>query len=336
MSLESSFKGKAAESIRMFYATCHKPFLLYMTEVLQDYKKTLVEMQEAIHSYEPESDGFIEQNFLESDIEQKLNKLVDVTQGITDEVNKKIYEVQDIVSLPKLNEIELIQKVQEAKKKTKTTIENLHELDHAQSNALDRMLCKTEKMKNYVEEIGSMLHNGDITVLDFNPNQLRDSGAFNELVGKVNPVEDGFIKFVNILSTIEPLIFFLHPDKMLPVLYRNHPVTASDLDKLKETKEYQDLSEENKLTKEEDALRKYLHNLEPNSGGNPFAGYENPDYGPITYQDRRKVMGGNSPYAGTMEGLPLIGNVLYGEVILYITLLARLMRLSHYLIQIQP
>ncbi|WP_207518859.1 HNH/ENDO VII family nuclease [Pseudogracilibacillus auburnensis] len=168
-------------------------------------------------------------------------------------------------------------------------------------------------MKNYVEEIGSMLHNGDITVLDFNPNQLRDSGALNELVGKVNPVEDGFIKFVNILSTIEPLIFFLHPDKMLPVLYRNHPVTASDLDKLKETKEYQDLSEENKLTKEEeDALRKYLHNLEPNSGGNPFAGYENPDYGPITYQDRRKVMGGNSPYAGTMEGLPLIGNVLYG------------------------
>lgn len=45
ISLESSFKGKAAESIRMFYATCHKPFLLYMTEVLQDYKKTLVEMQ---------------------------------------------------------------------------------------------------------------------------------------------------------------------------------------------------------------------------------------------------------------------------------------------------
>src|SRR5690625_2722822 len=51
--LDEALKGAGGEALRAFYEECHQPFLIFLQQSLIDYSNTLVEIKEAVETFEP-------------------------------------------------------------------------------------------------------------------------------------------------------------------------------------------------------------------------------------------------------------------------------------------
>ncbi|MBO0587459.1 T7SS effector LXG polymorphic toxin [Sporosarcina sp. E16_8] len=70
--MEEQFKGAGGNAIRSFYQECHLPFLHFFKLFSQQFKQVLHQMEAALHSLEPDSTGYIVEQFLEGELEQGL------------------------------------------------------------------------------------------------------------------------------------------------------------------------------------------------------------------------------------------------------------------------
>src|SRR5699024_1586773 len=309
-SLDDALKGKGGDAIRAFYNDCHQPLLVYMNKFLADYKETLEETKQAVQSFEAGEKGFIRQEFLENDVENGLQKVEDVTTGLTDEANSIMKSVNDIVSLPQLDPEEVLHHVQRGKKKTRETVEQLHELDNKQTKALESIEQELTTMKNYVTEREGKIRNGDISISEYDRSTLKNNDVYNEVLGEVNPMHSALNKMENIYAYIDPYMIMLQPQRMFPITYRDHEVskTPVDLSSVKNADTYRKLAHENQATDvEEAALEKYLLGVESGDSNNTFdpddlEDLEDLDDRPMGYWDKVKVQGGNSRLSGTPDG----------------------------------
>ena len=306
VSLEDSLKGKGGKAIRSFYDKSHQPFLIYMYDFLLQFEQTLNQTKQAVHSFEPDPNGYVRQDFIENEVGEGLRKIEDVTINLTNEANDTIRSVQDIISLPQLNEDELVTNLQHGKRKAQETLEQLHELDQSQAHALESLQQMLQTMKNYVSEMEGKFKRGDISIENFNSLSLRKSDAYNSILEKVNPLHHALNKLEDIFSYIAPYMAMLLPHKMFPISFRGHAVskTPPKFDRIKENDTYKELAQKNELTVEEDALLSdYIATSDPDRPKYSKADFEDPEHGPITYWDKRKVYGGNSSLAGSPDGL---------------------------------
>lgn len=185
VSLDDGLKGKGGEAIKSFFAECHLPFLAYMDQFLSNYKQALNRLKQAVHSFESREDGFISQEFLENDVDHGLEKVKTISTELTNEVNHLIRSVQDIVSLPQLDQSELINSVHHGKKITNETIDQLHALDQSQTNALETFQHELHTMKNYLAEIEAMFKKGDIQLTNFSGQSIQNIPDYNKMLEKL-------------------------------------------------------------------------------------------------------------------------------------------------------
>jgi toxin YxiD len=178
-------KGKGGEAIKSFFAECHLPFLAYMDQFLSNYKQALNRLKQAVHSFESREDGFISQEFLENDVDHGLEKVKTISTELTNEVNHLIRSVQDIVSLPQLDQSELINSVQHGKKITNETIDQLHALDLSQTKSLETFQHELLTMKNYLAEIEAMFKKGDIQLTNFSGQSIQNIPDYNKMLEKL-------------------------------------------------------------------------------------------------------------------------------------------------------
>jgi toxin YxiD len=68
-----------------------------------------------------------------------------VTQNLVSEANKEIASVQDIVSLPYLNEQGVIKGIQQAVRNKNETLEQLYEFDRSQTAILEQLQPRIEQ-----------------------------------------------------------------------------------------------------------------------------------------------------------------------------------------------
>ncbi len=306
IALEGVFTGKTANAIRLFYSTCHQPLLKLADETFHRYVKTLQQMEEEIYSFESATDGYVQQQFLEGDVTNELNKLIKVADNLTEKVNFKLSDVSDIVHLPLLNSDELTEKIEEAKEMSKQTVKQLEVLDRSQADALVTVNEDIKTMKQSVEDIGNILHNGDMSVRDINLSTLSGSEAYAQLMWKVNPLPNAYYKFINILSGISPIVLMFNPKKMLPTIIHNQESKDTDINELKKTEQYQQLETQNQLTAEEEAvLSNWLLNPDKpkNVSIEDFEALTVDAKEPLIFEQERQMKGGNSDLAGTPDGL---------------------------------
>src|SRR5699024_11016666 len=93
-----------------------------------------------------------------NDVQQGLDKVETVATGIADEANKVMDNISDIVSLPPLDLEEFSHAVQKGKEKVNLHIEQLHELDHKQTKALNEVESDLDLMKSYMSEMTRTFH----------------------------------------------------------------------------------------------------------------------------------------------------------------------------------
>jgi len=165
--LEYYLKGKTGEAIRSFYETVHEPFLIFLYESLIDYGEVLQTLKNDVHSYKADENGLVRQDFMENDVQRGLDKVETVASGIADEANKVMDNISDIVSLPPLDLEEFSHMVQKGRDKVNLHIEQLHELDHKQTKALNEVESDLDVMKSYMSEMTRTFHR-DHSISSFN------------------------------------------------------------------------------------------------------------------------------------------------------------------------
>lgn len=102
--MKDALKGKGGDAIRTFYEECHKPFLLFFGIFIDEYKKVLKQTQHAISSVESNSHGMIAEAFLSHDARHGVKHAREVTEQLTDAVNRQTSAIDHIVSLPTVND----------------------------------------------------------------------------------------------------------------------------------------------------------------------------------------------------------------------------------------
>jgi len=307
-SLEDALKGQGGNAIRSFYKNTYEPFLVFLHQSFNEYDRLLQEMKEAVSSFESNTGGYISEAYLEHDVIDGFNKVETQVTELTDDANSIIESVQDIMTIKKVDDSEVLENVQVGKEKTNDLIERLHTVDQSQAHALELILGHIQTMKQYLTDISMMFTEGYLSVDTYNSFKLLSSEAYVELMWNVNPLHNAYDKFINILSIMSPIVLFFNPAKMLPSLVYHEE--EKDINDLMESEEYQQLAAENQFgmtTEEEAALVDWMLNLDsPKPNSDSLESYEGETVDAreeITFEHERQVKGGNSELAGTPDGL---------------------------------
>ncbi|WMT18244.1 LXG domain-containing protein [Parageobacillus toebii] len=158
VSLEDSLKGKGGEAIRNYYEDVHITFLAYWEMFSEEFEAVLKQIKMELQTLEPAHNGFISQSFLTNELEHGLQNIKNVTAQLTDDANRIIDSVQDIVSLPRIHDDHVQHHVKEAQEYRDTVMERLWDFDQQQTAALDpiqemigNMYLFVQKTKSYFE-----------------------------------------------------------------------------------------------------------------------------------------------------------------------------------------
>ena len=102
--MEEQLKGAGGNAIRSFYRNVIYHFFIFSELFSRKFKQVLEQMEAALHSFEPDSAGYILEQFLEGELEEGLTLIGQLTASLTDETNSIMDSVSDIVSLPHLDD----------------------------------------------------------------------------------------------------------------------------------------------------------------------------------------------------------------------------------------
>ncbi|EQB38511.1 MULTISPECIES: T7SS effector LXG polymorphic toxin [Virgibacillus] len=164
LSLENSFTGRTAASIRSFYQECHVPLLVFLEGFLTTYSDTLDGMKRMLRTLEPDENGVIREDFIDQDIQRGLNMIENVTMSLTDDANRVIQSIQDIVELPMVDDRSFFDTVQHSKKMANEALENLHTFDHQNTSKLAIVEKDLQSMQRYVSKLNQVVIHGEISI----------------------------------------------------------------------------------------------------------------------------------------------------------------------------
>ncbi|WEG15248.1 LXG domain-containing protein [Alkalihalophilus pseudofirmus] len=218
-SLNDSFKGDAGESIQSFYKECHLPLLKSFKDLFNAYENVLHQITDGLYTIEPDSNGFIRESFLEGDLEPSLDKVKNFTIDLTNVANQIMQQVQHIVSLPRLNDENVLEYINQGKKEIHSTIEEVHSFDWAMSGALLNIETSIQSLNKHITSVQSIYrdvgvssyrvgslkqYKSDIHIINNNLEEKQSSNGFNNIYlgpnGKVTL--DPSAPFSNVGNTV--------------------------------------------------------------------------------------------------------------------------------------
>ncbi|MEK3974700.1 LXG domain-containing protein [Psychrobacillus sp. FSL K6-1267] len=168
--MEEQLKGAGGNAIRSFYQECHLPLLYFFQSFSEQFKQVLSQMEAALHSLEPDSSGYILENFLEGELEQGVTLISKLTARLTDEANSIMDQVSDIVALPHLDDSGVQEGVISSKRKRDDTLNQLYEFDATQTYALNPIEQDLQMMDTWLTEISGLFQAG-VKDINFLPSQ---------------------------------------------------------------------------------------------------------------------------------------------------------------------
>ncbi|MEC0753724.1 LXG domain-containing protein [Bacillus haynesii] len=166
-SLDDALKGAGGEAIRSFYEECHTTFLLFYESFISDYKGLLEKTKSALHSLEPNQNGFISQSFLENELHDGVSQAESLTGRLTSKANQTMATVSHIVDLPDLDDSAVNENSKKAQRQISETLEKLHTFDREQTNALKAAKEDLDTMKQYIQQMEKMYTGPKIEISEY-------------------------------------------------------------------------------------------------------------------------------------------------------------------------
>ncbi len=178
---KDSFRGKGANAIRRFYEYAHLPFLQFFQSFLTNFQSKLQQLQFELDGLEGDSRGFIDESYLTSELEDGLNQINRMVAELSGETNAQLSRVSDIVYLPRLQDHQFHEGIQQAKQSARQTVDKLHQFDHQQTQSFTALIEDLTLIKRYIEEMNQQFESGKINVKSFSPVMLQDLEAYGQL-----------------------------------------------------------------------------------------------------------------------------------------------------------
>ncbi|MGD6778500.1 T7SS effector LXG polymorphic toxin [Sutcliffiella horikoshii] len=185
VSSKDSFRGKGASAIRRFYEYAHLPFLQFFQTFLANFQSKLQQLQLELDGLEGNSRGFIDAGFLTSELEDGLNQINRMVTELTGETNAQLSRISDIVYLPRLQDHQFHEGIQQAKQSANQTVDKLHQFDHQQTQSFTALIEDLSLLQNYIEEMSQQFVSGKIKLDSFSPAMLQDFEAYGKLQTKL-------------------------------------------------------------------------------------------------------------------------------------------------------
>ncbi|MBU8593409.1 T7SS effector LXG polymorphic toxin [Bacillus subtilis] len=188
--MKDALKGKGGDAIRTFYEECHKPFLLFFGMFIDEYKKVLKQTQHAISSVESDSHGMIAEVFLSHDARHGVKHAREVTEQLTDAVNRQTSAIDHIVSLPTVNDSFFRMETEQAERLISDTLNKLFQFDGQQTQALETAKSDFQTMKKYIDQLETMYTGPKIEITGYKSGSIlksQEEENINQTFGAINP-----------------------------------------------------------------------------------------------------------------------------------------------------
>ncbi len=188
--MKDALKGKGGDAIRTFYEECHKPFLLFFGMFIDEYKKVLKQTQHAISSVESDSHGMIAEAFLSHDARHGVKHAREVTEQLTDAVNRQTSAIDHIVSLPTVNDSFFRMETEQAERLITDTLHKLFQFDGQQTQALETAKSDFQTMKKYIDQLETMYTGPKIEITGYKSGSIlksQEEENINQTFGAINP-----------------------------------------------------------------------------------------------------------------------------------------------------
>ncbi|MEC1422761.1 ribonuclease YeeF family protein [Bacillus subtilis] len=188
--MKDALKGKGGDAIRTFYEECHKPFLLFFGMFIDEYKKVLKQTQHAIASVESDSHGMIAEAFLSHDARHGVKHAREVTEQLTDAVNRQTSAIGHIVSLPTVNDTFFRMETEQAERLISDTLNKLFQFDGQQTQALETAKSDFQTMKKYIDQLETMYTGPKIEITGYKSGSIlksQEEENINQTFGAINP-----------------------------------------------------------------------------------------------------------------------------------------------------
>ncbi|MGR2788847.1 T7SS effector LXG polymorphic toxin [Bacillus subtilis] len=188
--MKDALKGKGGDAIRTFYEECHKPFLLFFGMFIYEYKKVLKQTQHAISSVESDSHGMIAEAFLSHDARHGVKHAREVTEQLTDAVNRQTSAIGHIVSLPTVNDTFFRMETEQAERLISDTLHKLFQFDGQQTQALEAAKSDFQTMKKYIDQLETMYTGPKIEITGYKSGSIlksQEEENINQTFGAINP-----------------------------------------------------------------------------------------------------------------------------------------------------
>lgn len=187
--MKDALKGKGGDAIRTFYEECHKPFLLFFGMFIDEYKKVLKQTQHAISSVESDSHGMISEAFLSHDARHGVKHAREVTEQLTDAVNRQTSAIDHIVSLPTVNDSFFRMETEQAERLITDTLHKLFQFDGQQTQALETAKSDFQTMKKYIDQLETMYTGPKIEITGYKSGSIlksQEEEKINQTFGAIN------------------------------------------------------------------------------------------------------------------------------------------------------
>ncbi|MCY8055745.1 T7SS effector LXG polymorphic toxin [Bacillus inaquosorum] len=187
--MKDALKGKGGDAIRTFYEECHKPFLLFFGMFIDEYKKVLKQTQHGISSVESDSHGMIAEAFLSHDARHGVKHAREVTEQLTDAVNRQTSAIDHIVSLPTVNDSFFRMETEQAERLITDTLHKLFQFDGQQTQALETAKSDFQTMKKYMDQLQTMYTGPKIEITGYKSGSIlksQEEEKINQTFGAIN------------------------------------------------------------------------------------------------------------------------------------------------------
>ncbi|GED01733.1 ribonuclease YxiD [Bacillus atrophaeus] len=188
--MKDALKGKGGDAIRTFYEECHKPFLLFFGMFIDEYKKVLKQTQHRISSVESDSHGMIAEAFLSHDARHGIKHAREVTEQLTDAVNRQTSAIDHIVSLPTVNDTFFRMETEQAERHITDTLQKLFQFDGQQTQALETAKTDFQTMKKYMAQLQTMYTGPKIEITGYKSGSIlksQEEENINQTFDAINP-----------------------------------------------------------------------------------------------------------------------------------------------------
>ncbi|MEC1751262.1 ribonuclease YeeF family protein [Bacillus mojavensis] len=188
--MKDALKGKGGDAIRIFYEECHKPFLLFFGMFIDEYKKVLKQTQQGISSVDSDSHGMIAEAFLSHDARHGIKHAREVTEQLTDAVNRQTSTIDHIVNLPTVKDSFFRMETEQAERLISDTLNKLFQFDGQQTQALESAKSDFQTMKKYIDQLETMYTGPRIEITGYKSGSIlksQEEENINQTFGAINP-----------------------------------------------------------------------------------------------------------------------------------------------------